>query len=241
VRFREEVQEVLWVATHFFSYDAINQGDKMAKAKKEGIVVLPTADVEITRDDIIAIGVAEEEKRLMLEVADCQKQVKALEKKHNDISKKLGDSLSKMAEDRFKKESTAAEKALKGLGFSDFKIKTDASPASRDKRETHVYLVVTIGSAGGQRRYGSSEFMSHEVEVRRTSEQKKMAKEMDQIKTQIDKIMDQGIESKTKLTQLPTMERQAKAALAKSILEQSREGRELISSISGMQSLPALN
>ena len=80
--------------------------------------------------------------------------------------------------------------------------------------------------------------LARTAQVKKSADQRKLEKEMSGLSDQIEHSQKLAIEVRKRISQLSSLERQAKASIAESILNQTKQGRAFLDSIDGVKSLP---
>lgn len=187
-------------------------------------------DVNLTRDDLVAVAVAEVEvqlrnRRKELEglLAARTQQIAEAETAHRKL---MRDTI----EAKGLKQLETVIKPLEKLGMKG--IEPRCTNISCDERRTYYNLTV-----GGKRQAANAVQISMDIPTPGTL--KTSHKKLDDLRQEKTRLEQDLFKVRRDLQDLTSVERQAKAALVKSILKNSKQGRELLESLD-VSSLPKL-
>ena len=195
-----------------------------------------TANLEVTKEDLVAIHVSKQEEKLNNRKHKLDAQIRELTKKHKDLIKKTRDS----SEKRVKREwGPKVRKFVSACAAFDKQIKADVHselsiPADGKKSEVSAFLNIT--GLGG---YGRN--ISIRLKAEPTDEEHKLVAEAKKIDKKVDVLQDESMDVRRKLGQIPTYERQARAKVAEAALSRSSEGRAFVREIGDIKGLPELD
>ncbi len=189
---------------------------------------LATTEIKIDSESVVAIKVAEFESNLLNQQAAIEGALRDLkvvqEKAHKAFESEL-DTIGTMAFD-----VTTAVNALKALGMNDIQSQVQAEWIKAE-REVHVSLE-----------------LRQRCEVLRVSKNVPINGRLAELYEEIERVekemvikMGEMSDVRRRLSQISTIERQARASLAVNALNRTAEGRELLAEIKvqGLPSLPA--
>lgn len=190
------------------------------------------SEVQITKEDLISIAVSEYEQTLL-------KKEKDLVKKKKVVSDELADTVT--CTNTESKAQVTAEgcvgfdaiiQSLKACGYDpELKVTVDSITSEVIKYSIGISEVTKDRYSGSKVNIHKSGTLQSNVKLVALLE--KGAK----LQGELEEIQEQRLEAKKALSNLGTIERSAKANLARSVLEKSEEGRELLSQIGSLEEL----
>lgn len=199
------------------------------KAKIPTVVVEPNVEaaVQIDKNDVIAIGVAEAETFMQNEMERCRSEAKF----HNDrrlaLTEQMQEEINKLAERKYAQPRDALAKTLAILGIKEPKFNVTASLACRNKDEDTVHYTATLCCSGpGVGITSTSRERAPRSVVKLINDAAEQAEES-------RKLTDEALEWKRRLAAIPQYERQQRAKLAKACLAGSQRGREVLAALCG--------
>ena len=200
----------------------------MAKSNALSIPTVLSSNIGVDKDDLIAIKVAAVETELINRQAQTEQDLRELKKElkqHHEKAEALAESTAEAAFD-----AQTAVDALKAIG-----IVVKASICSKfdmDKCTLKAELVLRSGEGY----HGNS--MSSSKELKPPATLKKLCDKIQETMVEIDEVQTRMIDIRKRLSQIGTLERQAKAAMAQNILQGSKEGRALLATLNEVEGLP---
>ena len=200
----------------------------MGKAKTTVVAsVNPDVNVDfkVTKEDLVSITVAKHEQHLLSEKDRFAKEIKAANKNGKDLQTSLAEKVKQHVEGLAKKEIKALEKAL-----SAFKSKGTVSHWI-DKKE----IVYTIHVIDEHKRV----CLSREMRCKTPQAIVKIETKVEKNSELVVDLQEKSMTVRRDLSRLSTTERQARAAFAQSVLEQSEQGKAFLASMDkGVLKLP---
>jgi hypothetical protein len=190
--------------------------------------------MKFTKEDVVVIAVAEKERNLLEAKAQTAKEMRETNAKIGEAKKDLEKTAKKLVEDEFKPVLEPVVTALAHAGFNsaNFSISFEVD---RDKQKVNYNLAVSNDI--GDQRYDRSAF-TRKGSRDFTEELTKLSESLETQEKDLRKKQDQAVEISRALGSLGTVERQAKAAIAKKVLEQSPEGQKLMAALQDIKQLP---
>jgi hypothetical protein len=196
--------------------------------------------MEISKDDLIAIAVARREQELLLKKKTLNGEIKALKSNKKEAEEAFQANCVETVKDKFRANVNPIVNNLIVLG-QKVKVKWTVTtsvgkPAHYHNAENDIQYVIKFEPENGG--YNSRVF-----EIKGSfdfSEDQNEAKELiDIIDSKLKDKQAESVEVRKNLSQLATVERQAKAALAIKVLNNSDGGKELLETISS-ENIPLL-
>ena len=180
--------------------------------------------VGIDKNDIIAITVSKVETDLIGKQAENDTKITAIKKNITQLGKTLEQTIEARFDKKHGPDLDKASKALKALGL-------DVTPSINVHIcNDHVCVDINMVRQYGFNRSYNAEFTTAE------------AKAIDKIDIETDRLkryQSYGVELRKRLSQISTLERQARASLAIASLKKSGD-TEILKGISGICGLPKL-
>lgn len=188
------------------------------------------ADLKINKEDIVAIAVANHERSLLVEKTKLDQEIKNLEKQHSQTEKLLAERQEQHIEQLMAPEVEAIKKALSNFEKPEVRI---TSTILQDR------IQFTLSIFGHH--HGSG--LSRNGEVLIPSELQVLSQEIADLSSQLAACREKAVSIRRALTSLDTVERQARAAVANSVLKQNPKGKEILDALSNpeLQSLLGLD
>jgi len=211
----------------------------MGKNELAGVEIMQNLNikVDVTQNDIVNIAVAELEAELTIESNKLKKDIKNLEKQSKEMKERIETRTDYIINSFMKKESNALLKAIKKIGIN-VKLSWRGAPRlvgkALIKSNKVMNVVVSISKLGD--RYSSS-IDGTEFSVKITPDVIAMNKDLVNIEDEITKLSDKRVEVNVELRSIPTMERQVRAKVSRSVLEKDAAGRQFLDKIKGVKSL----
>jgi DNA repair exonuclease SbcCD ATPase subunit len=212
----------------------------MAKQKKNEIAKISGfqapvvgADVQVNQDHFIAISVGAVESRLFEARKDLETTIKALKKELKSGSEAIDKGIKGLVTAEVAKVEKIIAPAFKALGL-EAEVSGDTNNGPNFEKGT-VKICYQFGKNSEHRYHGST--ISNSITVKLPSEVKKLRKKFEANSEKHNELMSELHEVARQLTELPRMERQAKAKLAEAVLEQTAEGRKLLKDLKAKISL----
>lgn len=213
----------------------------MSKSKETTEVTVITDEpnihtgVDITKDDIIAVGVVEAEDYMQGELKSAQEAAAAAFKKSQELSTELTETLHKFGQaftDEIAVELTAGLQCLnpRKLTFS-CNVSTIYEPAE-SRKKPYVWVTVTCSEARGENNEsglqltrGFKQYVPKEyIELRdAVNEQQSIGEAKNK----------EALEWKRRLSRIPQYERILRSELAKSRLEKTQTGKDILHAMLG--------
>lgn len=198
------------------------------------IVTKVSSDIGIEKDDLVAIKVAAVETQLMEQQAEDEKKLRDLKKRLKQEKEEFEDALEAAGKCIF--EVQPVLKALKDIGIPA-EARTSASIGYPDNTEINVILNLFRTDSEGNS-VGPPLTTNKKVAIPHLV--KTLRLQIEQTTEEIEDTQRHLLEVRKRLSQIGTLERQAKAAMAYSILQASEEGRALLDAVNQVKGLPEI-
>lgn len=188
-------------------------------------------DATLTKDDIIAVAVSREEMALKRQEIELLNDIRSLTKDNETLNEKVNAALKELANARQGQIDTIISNFAK-LGCE---VKAGiAAHVDGDK----VDVSIVFNSHTGERNAGG---MSFHVKAETPKAIVALKNEMKANSDQIADLKDKVVKIRAALNDLPTMERQARAAITEAALSSSAQGQALLDTLGGVKSLRSIN
>ena len=184
--------------------------------------------VELTKDDIIAFKVSEQEDVLEGKRNDLQKKLEAQRRNIADTQKKLDKAVTAAANDKYGDAVKGIQDAYKTFGL-DREIKIHASLVNKSAdsdngSKSNISVTLNIGKDGGSY-YGHSEDLK---EIPLTAEVKSLVKDANDQEQEVSNTINLIADIRTILQNMSRLERKTKAEFVKKVLSQNVELRKYL-------------
>lgn len=189
-------------------------------------------DVSLTKDDIIAVAVSREEMSLKRQEAELTNDIRLLTKDMDKTTNDLNAALKEVAQSK----QSQIDAIVAGFAKLGCEVKAGASASLRDDSKVSV-TVIFIGHTG--ERYTGGMTFHIEVDI-----PKAIAAINDKIKSINDEIAalkEKVVKVRMALNDLPTMERQARAAITEAALSSDARGQALLETLNGVRPVRTVN
>jgi len=203
----------------------------MAK-NKNGLTTLTeiSAEIGIDKDDVVAIKVAQIETQLIQAQHEAEQKRRDLKAKIKSANAKFEAALQAQADRTF--DPSEAVKALKALG-----IKVNSSVNIQfDDKKSQLDVCLTLTKEGVM--YGSSFSSQKSVKVNRDVIGAKA--KLDGLTDELEEVQVKLVDIRKRLSQISTLERQAKAAIATAAIKGTDKGDALLKALDSIPGLPSL-
>ncbi len=209
----------------------------MAEEQEEqgtaGELIQTMAELKVTKDDLIAIQVSNIERQLMERQLAIDAQMKQLKLDIKNGRKAFKKAVEDRGKEKYDEDIKTLAKVLAKLGFNSLETVLKAS-VDWDGKKTHM----TVGAEDSKNHYNNSTTVLHTSKF--TAAEKQVDEDLEAKEKEYEELQEAAIDIRKKLAQIGTLERQSKAAFARSVLEQSAKGRELIERVGKIPGLPEL-
>ena len=203
----------------------------MAKNKALSIATVISSDIGIDKDDLVAIKVAKVETDLINLQAEEDQNLRTLKKTLKDQHSKFEDALEATAN-----KNVDAAAAVAALGQIGIVAKSSVGAQFNEKdSEIEITVRVTQPSDG----YSQSTFSSSKT-IKAPTAVVKANNAIEDTVLAIEETQMRLVDVRKRLSQIGTLERQAKAAMALKILEGSEEGKALLATLDDVKGLPEI-
>lgn len=205
----------------------------MGKNELTNIITDLKLTANLDKEDVVAITVAAFEGKLLGDQKMFKAELKGHEKAVEEINEKEEKALEELQNREIAKPLYASMiKAVEKSGFGKLSLHTgieDESSGSGAQRKKNPGLVISI-QANGELRGHYSE-MGKKVTIPLPAQIKKFRKDRDDLRKKISTVGDEIIDCKKQLADIPRKEREARAALAVTILSGSKQGKALLAQL----------
>lgn len=192
---------------------------------EQGIVTLK---MEVTSQDVVTIAVADAEATLRQQRSILEADLKEAKETETSEGKAFNKSVQEAWDDRTKEAKDTFEEGFKKLGVEG-KV---SSCHHHNSKENLISGQITIGQKNGY-----SAAFNFDMKAPRHIQALDKAEKNKEI---IHGLNEQLADIRRQLKELPTIERQARAALAKGELNKTAEGKRLLATLS-LKNLPQLS
>jgi hypothetical protein len=177
------------------------------------------SSLEVTKDDLIAVAVSRKETKLLAEKAQHEGEIKTLDQEMSAKRKDLDKAVKPACEAKWGDLIKKANDALKALGLDrDIEL-------CPYLREEEGKLVISTRVS-----YGCN---SNLLTAPAPANIKALHAEIKGLEKKRETVYDKLVTVRKNLSLLPTMERQARAKWAASVISQSPEGRKFLQEFAG--------
>lgn len=191
-------------------------------------------EVNLDKNDIVAIAVAEAEKKIRQNVIACRNRVKEceedIEKNETRFEVEGENFLAKKSNKLFKSIETKVSKIGYGINVRlKFSVSSqqDANPDYPDQfiNSFRIYLMQT------EKFIDRHQFAMIKKEFPITKAQAALAEKSRQLSDQKQQATEQGVEWRRKQSDIPALERQMRAEVARAEMKKSKTGQAIIKSM----------
>ena len=189
-----------------------------------------TAALTLTNDDLANIAVAQYEGELLTSQKELEKENKRLAAKNSQITQQIHDEATKRAEELLGERAEKLAKAVAEFCGQEKSPQVSFSFQILGKKNEEVQLQAVVhGVAAYAQKIIAKESSWKALEESVAENQKKIQEQENKL-----------FEIKRELANLPRIERQAKAAMARSALQGTDRGRKILQSLADAKGLPRL-
>ena len=192
-------------------------------------------EIDINKDDVTAIAVAEAERRLKLQIADYTQKANYLAKLITENKKDIVKLGNDMIVTKLKKMTDKIDKALKMTGIKGLECEVDISVSDTFNIEfkgamdsVNSYSVSIILQDATQHRQRIS---IESGNIPASQKQVALCKKHQKNQELHNDLNRQILETRRQLGDIPAMERQIRATLAKNSMMKHKGGKELVEEI----------
>ena len=218
----------------------------MGKEKKSAAVATVvreepeiTAELSLSKEDIIAIKVAELESALNKKKSQLRDALKANEAEQKSLQKAIEEAVAAQVRDELHERADELGSSLKELGFrvdADYRFSFDSD---------HINYVIQLTAKESKRklREKTTGQLCKADQLKHQKTTVKLQSQFEDLQNSHAELTETMFEVRKRLQELPSTERQARAALAKTILNRTDRGKELLAELDGNLnlSLPMLD
>lgn len=200
--------------------------------------------MEITKEDFVNIAVAREEEKLQKTLRDLNKKIVSLKELSSDTHTRLVKTATAYVEKTVEEMLTKLSEAFSELGMShevDVSISHNSLTLEKINYQVSLTLKEDSNTKFTERRSYHSRTGNQTIVMNRSVDTtpliSNMASQYLDLNNQIETTTTEALTYKKKLSELPALERKARAKLAEGILSKSVEGKALLDSIEGLSSM----
>lgn len=204
----------------------------MAKSKVTFLAPEVISKMEITKEDLVAIAMAKKERELMTARAAKDREIKDVASQIQNSQKEIAKSVDLAVNAAAKTAGEAVVATLKVHGWPDANYAVTHS--FTDKQ---INYNLQIKTADKNSRYNDGGISQTQI-LPFTDDQVSINEKIVALNEKYQSIQNEAVEIRKEIGNMPSLERQARAALAARVLENTEEGRALLDSISDIKSLP---
>lgn len=191
---------------------------------------LVSIGIEVTNTELVAIKVAAIERELLTQQAQHEGTIRDLKKEEKILCDSFDKEVIALGNATFDPKP-----AVEGLASLGIKVEADVvAQYNPDKKN----IMVTLNVRESSRSWGNA-LSSARVLALSESLQDKLAK-IESIRAKLVEAQTALMDVRKKLSQISTLERQSRAALALNTLSKTEEGRALVKEMENIPGLPGL-
>lgn len=188
-------------------------------------------DVSLTKDDIIAVAVSREEMSLKRQEAELTNGIRALTKDLDKASNDLNAALKEVAQSK----QSQIDAIVAGFAKLGCDVKAGSSAMLND---TKVDITIIFNGHSGERNGGAMTFhVGGDIPKGIAAIKEKMKS----INEEIAALKEKVVKVRMALNDLPTMERQARAAITEAALSSDARGQALLETLNGVRPVRTIN
>ena len=188
-----------------------------------------TLDLDLQKDDVIAVVVANHETELREEKGEIDDRISNLSKTLDSSRKELDKVIKSFSDSHWYFKKDKLKMALEDMGTSSVSFSSEISKSESESSEgVQVYrfnLYVQIGRAMGSTRL---QFMHEERFYGEDHDVNVLTKAIEETRLKLDDLRAKSVALSGKLRDMPSIERRARAALGRYTMQKTAEGRELM-------------
>lgn len=188
-------------------------------------------DMNVTKDDLIAIRMASEEARIQVDLRLSEEECAGLTKLITKVTKQRDSTLSDWANSLYPGDALIA--ALQDAGFKDVRFSVLTSPNWNDN-------TVIIDAHIKQKTGYNNDLSTTQRTSKLPADIVKLNVQYTEAQEKLSEAMNRAVALRRELADLGTLERQAKAQFAELALGQSEAGKALLDNMRGAKSLGQL-
>lgn len=188
-------------------------------------------DVSLTKDDIIAVAVSREEMSLKRQEAELTNDIRLLTKDMDKTTNDLNAALKEVAQSK----QSQIDAIVAGFAKLGCDVKAGSSAMLHDAK---VDITIIFNGHSGERNSGAMTFHVG-IDI-----PKGIAAINDKIKAISEEIAatkEKVVKVRMALNDLPTMERQARAAITEATLSTNAQGQALLETLNGVRPVRTIN
>jgi len=180
--------------------------------------VINNFEMKLDKNDLVQVLVAEYEAQLCLKRKGFENRRKELKKEITANNKMKNEIVQQHGNDQIAEKFAKLQEAFAFVN-PDVKIKLNVD----NRRDQTIYVAISMEGRGCSR--------LHEEIYDWPQEAKSLEAQNDELRVDVEKLDNELYEVRRKLSNLATMERQAKAQVARAALDKSEEGKQLLALI----------
>ena len=188
-----------------------------------------TLDLDLQKDDVIAVVVANHETELREEKGEIDDRISNLSKTLNNSRKELDNVVKSFGDSHWYFRKDKLKMALEDMGTSSVSFSSEITKSESESSEgVQVYrfnLYVQIGRTMGSTRL---QFMHEERFYGEDHDVNVLTKAIEETRLKLDALRAKSGALSGKLRDMPSIERRARAALGRYTMQKTAEGRELM-------------
>ena len=196
--------------------------------------LVPMTELNFDKDDVAAIAIAEAEKKMRQNIKDLSKQITDCEAAIIHTK----DDIQKQGEAVIETKTAAAMKAIRSglkatkvknfLPILNMSINVCAYNEFNKNAEINTYTISAAIVSGVNLEQIGTELRLQRDSLPCSQLQKVAMKKLASLQTQKRDLTNEALSWRKKLGDMPTLERQIKAALARDQVERTKEGKALV-------------
>lgn len=197
--------------------------------KEQGTLSLVSLDQTLNVNDVLAVVTSRAETRLHAELTVAKKGLKDAEEEVTSLTKEAADQYKRECAEAGGKLAEKLRPVIESIGGKVTVSKKDDYVVERRERNDKGQLVCCVSvSSGSSGHCGSATF---EATVEPSSLLLKLEERLVTAKANVKQRQEAALEIKKRISNVPMLERQARARLAEAKLSESADGRAVLDAL----------
>lgn len=193
---------------------------------------------QVTNDDIVSVLVARHEEAQNLRKLQGERDMRNIQAEITSINKALADIGPEVCKTIDSSSAGVVAAQLNNGGFGAFEAKVTLNGINNDGNAWN-FLVSVVKKADPKKHYEVDESIAcKEVVAPFTQEAVNLTARLKAKQAELVNIQNELLEVKRSLSDIPTLQRRARAKLAEMALNKTAEGQEILAGILGTKALP---
>lgn len=187
-------------------------------------------DLSLSKEDIIAIKVSELETALAAKKEQLNELLKENSHAQCELRKEIADSVTAHVKDQLEERTNAFGQELLEMGL---KVETNYSFTHSDSKITYSIQARAKDNQGRSPKETLKGSLSLHGKLEHSKETVTLQGKLEGLVEEHADLTEKMLETRKRLQELPRTEREARAALAKTILQRTERGQNLLAGLSG--------